>query len=206
MIHARSITFSVAALIRRNDRRGDNSWQEICRFESRRNCINLSSLSRAAIDGIAALSRRLNLPSRTQPGSALLSITSISFRTPPWNLPRWRLEPYGFAALLEDAERRPMGWLLLSCHFRLSGRRHRHISLCSSLLRLLNYIPINNALPACLPTLSPASLFTVPSAAPREDFPSPGSRQIVAFVISTRFRFEIPAKGSFRHFAFPTNE
>lgn len=74
----------------------------------------------------------------------------IISHSPP-NLPRWQLEPYGLAALLEDAERRPMGWLLLSCHFRLSGRRHRYISLCSSLFRLLNYIPINNALPAYLP-------------------------------------------------------
>lgn len=69
----------------------------------------------------------------------------------PRNLPRWLLEPYGLAAFLEDAKRRPMGWLLLSCHFRLSGRRHRYISPCSSLFRLLNYIPINNALPAYLP-------------------------------------------------------
>jgi len=38
-----------------------------------------------------------------------------------------------------------MGWLLLSCHFRLSGRHHRYISLF--IFRLLNYIPINNALP-----------------------------------------------------------
>jgi len=39
-----------------------------------------------------------------------------------------------------------MGWLLLSCHFRLSGRRHCYLPLFIS--RLLNYILINNALPA----------------------------------------------------------
>jgi len=41
-----------------------------------------------------------------------------------------------------------MGWLLLSCHFRLSGRRHCYLPLFIS--RLLNYILINNALPTAL--------------------------------------------------------
>lgn len=157
-------------------------------------------------DGVVALSRD-SISRRGRNRAPLCSpLLPYHFALPsslPRNLPRWRLEPYGLAALLEDAERRPMGWLLLSCHFRLSGRRHRYISLCSSLFRLLNYIPINNALPAYLP-LFPPTLFTIPSTAPREDSPSPGSRQIVAFVISARS--EIPAKGSLRHFAFSTKE
>lgn len=93
-------------------------------------------------------------------GSALLSITSISFRTPGTSERRESSEAIWPAVLQQARDRgRPIGWLLLSCHFRLYARRHCYLSLF--IFRLLNYIPINNA---CLPT----ALFTIPST-PREE-------------------------------------
>lgn len=145
---------------------------------------------------------RLNLPSRSQPA--------------PLCSP---LLPYHFALPLPISESAEVAaraiWLggtpggrgktangMAATFMPLSGRRHRYISLCSSLFRLLNYIPINNA----LPTLPAASLFTIPSAAPREDSPSPGSRQIVAFIISARDPRSQDHNGPLRRFAFSTNE
>lgn len=88
-IPARSITFSVVALIRRNDQRGDNSWQEICRVESRRNCINLSSLSRAGARLRRSVSiARLNLPSRRN--RLRFALHYFHIISHPRNLPRSR--------------------------------------------------------------------------------------------------------------------
>lgn len=85
----RSITFSVVALIRRNDQRGDNSWQEICRVESRRNCINLSSLSRAGARQRRSVSiARLNLPSRRN--RLRFALHYFHIISHPRHLPRWR--------------------------------------------------------------------------------------------------------------------
>lgn len=106
-------------------------------------------------DSVASLLSRDSISRRGATSSALLSITSISFRTPGIGrggsagaLPG----PYGWQSSRRGAKRdtgtRPMGWLLLSCHFRLSGRHHRYLPLFIS--RLLNYIPINNALPTLL--------------------------------------------------------
>lgn len=114
--------------------------------ESRRNCINLSSLSRATASHSASIAR-LNLPSRRD--RLRFALHYFHIISHPRNRPRWRPGPYGWQSSRRGARRdtqgRPMGWLLLSCHFRLSGRRHRYLPLFIS--RLLNYIPINNALP-----------------------------------------------------------
>lgn len=125
--------------------------------------VSICHRSLAPVRGIVApfLSRD-SISRRGATGSASLSITSISFRTPGISRGRGtgaaRPGAIWLAALLEDTEKdaegQPMGWLLLSCHFRLSGRHHRYISLF--IFRLLNYIPINNALP------TPTSLFTIP--------------------------------------------
>lgn len=111
------------------------------------------------------LSSRVNLPWRRH--SHRLSPLLPYHFTPPENLGAaraWRRsssrEPYG---RLFSARRQrqgwPIGWLLLSCHFRLSASRHRYLPVF--IFRLLNYFPINNA---CQPT----GLFTIPTN-PREE-------------------------------------
>lgn len=190
------------ALIRRNDRRGDNSWQKICRVESRRNCINLSSLSRTTA---SPLYRATQSPVEDATGFcfALHYFHIISHSPlPPFGICRGGGSSH-MAWQYSWRTRKDGQWD--GCYFHATfgfpADVTGYISPCSSLFRLLNYIPINNA----LPTLPTVSLFTIPSAAPREDSSSPGSRQIVAFIISARSR-DPRANGSLRHFAFSTNE
>jgi len=94
--------------------------------------------------------RATQSPVEAQPAPLRSPLLPYHFAPPesPEVAAQERSGPYGWLLswrTQKDTEKQPMGWLLLSCHFRLSGRHHRYISLF--IFRLLNYIPINNALP-----------------------------------------------------------
>lgn len=104
-----------------------------------------------ASDGGSPLLSRDSISRRGATGSALLSPLLPYHFAPPESCRGGGAEaqpgPYGWqfswrTGRKRDTRGRPIGWLLLSCHFRLSGRRVTGIS--QFIFRLLNYIPINN--------------------------------------------------------------
>lgn len=108
------------------------------------------ALSRQCAAASLRFYRATQSPVEAQPAPLRSPLLPYHFAPPesPEVAAQERPGPYGWLLswrTQKDTEGQPIGWLLLSCHFRLSGRRHRYISLF--IFRLLNYIPINNALP-----------------------------------------------------------